>query len=109
MWPLDMAGHACPDCGEVRVGAFRYCRICGFDYDRTPPADGDATIGRDESDANTVTTFVPFEIFPSSPNDEAPSSAGDVASFRVQALVGAVVLAGILLVFMALVFFRPLG
>jgi hypothetical protein len=23
----------CPNCGEPRVGQFRFCRICGLDYD----------------------------------------------------------------------------
>ena len=30
--------RACPKCGTPRVGAFRYCRSCGFDFDVLPAA-----------------------------------------------------------------------
>lgn len=28
-----MAGRACPSCGTLRKGSFRYCLSCGFDYE----------------------------------------------------------------------------
>jgi len=37
-----MSTGFCPNCGEPRVGMFRYCRKCGLDYDtiEVPPAQG---------------------------------------------------------------------
>lgn len=29
-----IAGGFCPQCGNQRVGALRYCRSCGFDFDQ---------------------------------------------------------------------------
>ena len=34
-----MLPEFCPQCRTVRVGALRFCRACGFDYDGLPPAD----------------------------------------------------------------------
>lgn len=31
-----MAGDFCPKCGAQRVGEFRFCRSCGFDFDALP-------------------------------------------------------------------------
>ncbi len=33
-----MAGEFCPRCGTARVGQFRYCRACQFDFDALPPS-----------------------------------------------------------------------
>jgi len=30
------AREVCPQCGNARTGSFRFCRSCGFDYDRAP-------------------------------------------------------------------------
>ena len=38
----SMPGEFCPNCGAGRIGALRFCRSCGFDFDTstlgTPPA-----------------------------------------------------------------------
>jgi hypothetical protein len=31
--PADATTPACPSCGRARLGQFRYCLTCGFDYD----------------------------------------------------------------------------
>jgi len=35
-----MATEFCPQCGNPRVGALRFCRQCQFDFDTVPPAAG---------------------------------------------------------------------
>lgn len=34
---MTHAQEFCPQCGNARIGAFRFCRSCGFDYDSSPP------------------------------------------------------------------------
>ena len=31
--PVSLPEDHCPSCGEQRMGFFRYCRACGFDYE----------------------------------------------------------------------------
>jgi hypothetical protein len=31
-----VAGEHCPSCGQARIGFFRYCRRCAFDFDTLP-------------------------------------------------------------------------
>ncbi len=31
-----MAGEHCPSCGQARIGFFRFCRRCAFDFDTLP-------------------------------------------------------------------------
>jgi len=38
-----MAEEFCPRCGTARVGSFRYCRSCGFDFDAEGSSAPDAT------------------------------------------------------------------
>jgi hypothetical protein len=43
----------CPNCGNARTGAFRFCRSCGFDFDGRPeveaePDSSEASRGEDE-------------------------------------------------------------
>ncbi len=33
----------CRDCGEARIGSFRFCRMCGLDFDSGRPGDGRLT------------------------------------------------------------------
>ena len=37
------AREACPRCGTLRVGSFRYCRACGMDFEPTRPTEPDLT------------------------------------------------------------------
>ena len=32
--------RVCPNCGEARIGGFRFCRTCGLDYDIAERASG---------------------------------------------------------------------
>jgi micrococcal nuclease len=32
-----LAQPSCPQCGTARLGAFRFCRACGLDFDALPP------------------------------------------------------------------------
>jgi hypothetical protein len=47
---------ACPQCQSRRLGSFRYCRSCGFDFEAPPPPphplDG---------------AFEPFDLLPNVP------------------------------------------
>ncbi len=33
-----MAGEFCPNCGTARIGAFRFCRTCQYDFEAAAPA-----------------------------------------------------------------------
>jgi hypothetical protein len=105
-----MTDQPCPDCGEVRTGAFRFCRICGFDFDHwTPGADHDVAIDRDRPGAAPAPAFARIELFPppTRVDDSSPTARG--ASPRVETLIGVVVIGGIVAVFLTLALLRPLG
>jgi hypothetical protein len=38
------AREACPRCGTLRVGSFRYCRACGMDFEPARPTEPDLTV-----------------------------------------------------------------
>lgn len=41
-----MAAEFCPSCGTARVGSFRFCRSCAFDFDTlTAPAAAQPAVG----------------------------------------------------------------
>jgi hypothetical protein len=94
---VELSG--CPDCGERRIGAFRFCRGCGFDFDdaRSTTADG-------ARDATTV----PFDLFPRQTADAPTDSAGGAWS-RDGIGTGILLVAGIVGAFLVLLYFRPLG
>jgi len=58
-----MSTGFCPNCGELRVGMFRYCRKCGLDYDaiEVPPAQGARPV---TPDAPPVTPDAPARTDP---------------------------------------------
>jgi len=31
--PVEVHGEQCPSCGVSRIGAFRWCTACGYDYE----------------------------------------------------------------------------
>jgi hypothetical protein len=37
------AREACPRCGTLRVGSFRYCRACGMDFEASRPSEPEIT------------------------------------------------------------------
>jgi hypothetical protein len=114
-----MSAQACPTCGEARLGYLRFCRLCGFDYDRheTDPIPGQPDVPRPMSEDEPVGTdstpptpppetrrdavFEPFDLFPDRmvETDAAPGGI----------LTGVMVIAGIVVVFVALLVLRPLG
>jgi hypothetical protein len=97
-----MARQPCPRCGESRTGAFRFCRLCGFDYDGAEPTN--------VADPAAVDAFVPFDLFPRQPRgDDANGMPRSDPWAPGGVLTGVVVVAGILVVFAALLVFRPLG
>ncbi|MGH2477317.1 MAG: hypothetical protein ACRDIL_18850 [Candidatus Limnocylindrales bacterium] len=97
----------CPNCREPRIGAFRYCRLCGFDFDASDPAP--TAVDAPEE------PFVPFALFPAQSADDVArgDDAGDDPGRRPWSTVsfstGFMVIVGILLVFVALIVVRPLG
>jgi hypothetical protein len=38
------AREACPRCGTLRVGSFRYCRACGMDFEASRPSEPEITV-----------------------------------------------------------------
>jgi hypothetical protein len=83
--------------------------MCGFDYDQ-PVSEKAADGVRDAAGSSRADdAFVPFDLFPPpSTNDEA-GSASSVNGSPGGMLTGAMVVAGILAVFVALLVLRPLG
>jgi hypothetical protein len=113
-----MTAQACPTCGEARLGYLRFCLLCGFDFDRrendpvdqpsapTPAADDEAVV----TESTPATTrpesrpdafFEPFDLFPDRKVETDAASDGT--------LTGVMVIAGIVVVFVALLVLRPLG
>ena len=37
----EVVREACPNCGTVRVGSFRFCRSCGMDFEPSRPSEPD--------------------------------------------------------------------
>jgi hypothetical protein len=126
--------QACPNCGEARIGSFRYCRLCGLDYDapvlHAAPEKAEDPAG--EFSGSTVShvssvapsqpvvppdePFVPFDLFPrESPGGDTPGAVdghvGAAGQFRTAGGVftGFIVIGGIVAVFLALLVLRPLG
>jgi hypothetical protein len=90
VYNVEMAAQPCPKCGETRVGSFRFCRMCGFDFDQATSAVADVTKSPPD----------PIDLFPPVRDDRASPSP---------AMVGMMVISGILVVFIALLVLRPLG
>ena len=74
-------GEFCPQCGAARVGAFRFCRSCRFDFDAVDP--GPAVLE------------VASELRPSLEPPSANSSAGRLSSKRAKVGVATAVFLGL--------------
>jgi hypothetical protein len=94
---VELSG--CPDCGEGRIGVFRFCRGCGFDFD-----DPRSTTDDGARDATTV----PFDLFPRQAPD-VPMEGARGAWSPDGVGTGILLVAGIVGAFLALLYFRPLG
>ena len=77
----------CPRCTQDRVGSFRFCRSCGYDFE-SPPAPDHPLRG----------TFVPFDLPddpdaapPPAPNRGVPVNLGIAALLAVGAVAAVAV------------------
>jgi hypothetical protein len=113
-----MTRQACPNCGEARLGYLRFCLLCGFDYDRpgpdpvttqadlpeSVPQDGAADTPAGGTAAGPPPADAPFEPF-----DLFPARTPETDAAPGGMLTGVMVVAGIVVVFVALLVLRPLG
>lgn len=66
--------QACSECGTRRIGAFRYCRSCGYDFEpakRAVPRTATSPFTLDLSRANAHQSVIP----------SPPGDAGDLDAF----------------------------
>jgi micrococcal nuclease len=76
-------GEQCPQCSERRIGAFRFCLHCGFDYDAPPaaqPAALPATPGVAGSETEPPSTNVGESVLASTASESPASSSGSPVS-----------------------------
>jgi hypothetical protein len=83
---LPVVSTACPRCGKHRLGSFRFCRNCRYDFDR------EAWTTRPEA-FGPVEDFEPFDLFP--PPDSSVQGARPTG-LRVAAAIAVAILAGVL-------------
>ncbi len=79
-----MPGEQCPRCSERRIGAFRFCLHCGFDYDAAPvgaqPAAVPATPDVVASETEPPSSNVGETVLASTASESVASSSGSPVS-----------------------------
>jgi hypothetical protein len=95
-----MPSEFCPRCGAARIGALRFCRSCGYDFDAQPTTQPPDTRSYSERYAGT-----PY----SGPPSAAPSS--DKSTDNQAAMFGGIawIICAALTGYLALVQFRAAG
>jgi hypothetical protein len=99
-----MSTGFCPNCREPRVGMFRYCRKCGFDYDDNAVVPPTAPAGAQAPVPPAAPTLLDPTIRPYDANQNMARGAIAVQNFGCRLLIGGgigLVLSVILMVLIA--------
>lgn len=76
-----MAWSFCPRCGTARIGGFRFCRSCAFDYDAAPaPEPGAAGAAGEPAPATEPTPATPAPAAPAFPTLVSAPAPRDAAT-----------------------------